>query len=180
MSPEDLFSHGTLKTELVMVLNQRIKLGNLGYLFTDSTRVSSPKADLSAEPDIVFVSAASLDKGAVRLVPKSAHGHDRFVELEGGPDLVVEIVSDSSVNKDTNRLPPAYFLAGIGEFWLVDARAEELVFRVYRRGASAFEPAEADAEEFLRSSVLSCWFRLDRQRNERGHWAFDLRTREPA
>ncbi len=41
-------------------------------------------------------------------------GHDagRYVELEGAPDLVVEIVSDSSVAKDTQRLPPRYAAAG--------------------------------------------------------------------
>jgi Uma2 family endonuclease len=35
--------------------------------------------------------------------------------VEGGPDLVVEIVSDSSEEKDLDRLPRAYFSAGVRE-----------------------------------------------------------------
>ena len=60
MSPEDLFCHGTLKTEIIGVLYRRVKQEALGHLFTDSTRVSCPQADLSAEPDIVFVSHEAL------------------------------------------------------------------------------------------------------------------------
>jgi len=40
MSPEDLFTHGTVKTELVVVLGQRVKKKVAGSLLTDSTRVS--------------------------------------------------------------------------------------------------------------------------------------------
>ncbi|MFC1597806.1 hypothetical protein ACFL5Q_07745, partial [Planctomycetota bacterium] len=42
MSPEDLHTHGKLKTELVVVLGQRIKEKQLGELYTDSTRISCP------------------------------------------------------------------------------------------------------------------------------------------
>jgi Uma2 family endonuclease len=174
MSPEDLFSHGTLKTEMVTVLNGRIKRAGLGYVFTDSTRVTSPAADLSSEPDIVFVSEEAIDNGSVLLVPKRTGERERFVELEGAPDLVVEIVSDGSVKKDTLRLPLAYYKAGIPEFWLVDARHAELVFQIHRRGDSGYEPVDSAADGFQHSAALGCWFRLDRQRNERGRWVFDL------
>ena len=178
MSPEDLFSHGTLKTEMVTVLNGRIKRAGLGYVFTDSTRVSSPAADLSSEPDIVFVSEKALDNGSVILVPKQKTDREPFVELEGAPDLVVEIVSDSSVKKDTLRLPKAYYQAGISEFWLVDARGVELVFQIHQRGDSGYDRVASDQDGFQHSSVLDCWFRLDRRRNKFGRWTFDLLQRE--
>ena len=95
MSPEDLHTHGTPKTELVVVLGSRIRELGLGELYTDRARVSCPVADLSAEPDIGFVSNDSLDSGRVRLVPKFGGEQDRYSELEGAPDLIVEIVSDS-------------------------------------------------------------------------------------
>ncbi|MCZ6792129.1 MAG: Uma2 family endonuclease [Planctomycetota bacterium] len=41
MSPEDLFTHGTLKTEILGVLHQHIKQGDLGHLFSDCTRVAT-------------------------------------------------------------------------------------------------------------------------------------------
>jgi Uma2 family endonuclease len=177
MSPEDVFCHATLKTEIVGVLYRRVKRADLGYLMTDCTRVSSPAGDLSVEPDVVFVSRAAIDAGRIRLIPK-AGVPDRYVELEGAADLIVEIVSDSSVVKDTRRLPEAYFRAGVPEFWLVDARKKELLFSIHIRGASGFEAVAADAEGFQHSTVLDCRYRLDGARDERGFWTFDLRDRD--
>jgi Uma2 family endonuclease len=95
-------------------------------------------------------------------------------EIEGPPNLVVEVVSDSSVAKDTKRLPKAYFDAGVPEYWLVDARRENLVFRIHRRGPSGFVARRPDREGYQRSSALGRRFRLDRRRDSRGHWQYDL------
>ena len=105
MSPEELHTHGKPKTELVIVLGERIRSRQLGELYTDRTRVSCPDADVSAEPDIVFISEEALDSGRVRLVPKSGGEEDRYVELEGAPDLIVEIVSDSSEPQQPGQYP---------------------------------------------------------------------------
>lgn len=69
---EDLFCHGTPKIEIVGTLGQRVKQQDLGHLFTDSTRVCCPDAELSVEPDIVFVSHESLEANRVRLVPAAS------------------------------------------------------------------------------------------------------------
>jgi Uma2 family endonuclease len=180
MSPEDLHTHGKLKTELVIVLGQRIKERQLGELYTDRARVSCPDAELSAEPDLVFVSNASLDAGRVRLVPKASGKPDRYAEMEGPPDLIVEIISDASVRKDTERLPAMYDQAGIEEFWLIDARGPELLFQIFTRGSTGYEPVAADAEGFRRSAVLACSYRLERGRNRQGRLTFDLLSRESA
>jgi Uma2 family endonuclease len=177
-SPEDFFCHGTLKGEIYGVLYQRVKQGQLGYLVTDSTRVSCPLAELSAEPDIVFVSLDTLSDGRARLVPKTTGEPGRYVEIEGAPDFVAEIISDGSVNKDTQRLPKAYYLAGVREFWLSDARSEPLRFQIHCRGPLGFEGVEPDGDGYQRSSVFGCSFRLDGLRNEQGHWSFDLRARD--
>lgn len=174
MSPEDLFTHGTPKTEIVRVLSACIKNQRCGYLLVDRTRVSSVPADLSAEPDIVFISKQSLAAGHVRLIPKACGGPDRYVEVEGAADLVVEIVSDSSATKDTQRLPKAYFSAGVREYWLVDVRGTVVDFRIHHRGPTAFQKAERTNDEFQHSDVLQCRFRFDRKRDEVGYWEYDL------
>jgi len=179
MSPEDLYCHGALKVELIRVLSQHVKAGQLGDLFTDRTRVSAPRAGLSVEPDVVFVARDSLETGRVRPVPKASGGPGRYVEWEGGPDLIVEIVSDTSVRKGTERLPTAYFQAEVREFWLADARAEPISFHIRPRGPTAFEPVPADPDGFQPSAVFHTSFRLDAHRDPRGHWAFDLVEREP-
>jgi Uma2 family endonuclease len=173
MSPEDLYSHGKVKIEVVGTLWQRIKREDLGDLYTDSTRVSSREADLSCEPDVVFVSRHSLESGRVRMVAKANREPDRFVELEGAPDLVVEIVSDTSMRKDTERLPLAYFRAGVLEYWLIDARAPELMFRIFTRGPGEFVPVVPDTAGFQLSAVLGCRYRLVRRR-EASRVKFDL------
>lgn len=174
MSPEDLFRHGTPKTELIRVLAGLVKTGGLGELLSDRSRVTCPAADLSAEPDIVFVSEQSLEHGRARLVPKVGVESDRYIEIEGAPDLTVEIVSDSTVRKDTVRLPRAYWRAGVREFWLVDARRERLIFRIHRRGKSGWLVAKTDAEGLQASRVLGRRFRLTRRRRPRGRWIYDL------
>jgi Uma2 family endonuclease len=177
MSPEDIFCHGTLKTEMVSVLGQLVKQRGLGYLLSDRTRVSCPEADLSVEPDIVFLSEESLETGRVRLIPKATGEADRYVEVEGPPDLIVEIVSDSSVTKDTRRLPPAYARSGVREFWLADARGDRLRFDIHQWTPSGYCLAERDAAGFQRSTVFSAAFSLARRRNPHGRWTFDLQTK---
>ena len=178
ISPRDFFCHGTLKTEIVGVLGQRIKTARSGHLVCGSTRISSIEADLSAQPDIVYLSDQTLAEGGARLIEKATGQPGRYVELEGAPDLIVEIVSDSSVTKDTQRLPAAYFKAGVGEFWLVDARGKQVAFIIHRPGDSAYQPVQPDADGFQPSAVFDCSFRLDGSRNEKGHWTFDLLEKE--
>jgi len=175
MSPEDFFCHGVLKTEIVRVLAQIVEGADAGYLLTDRTRISCPAADLSVEPDVVFISHESLDTGRVRLVAKVSGEPGRYMEVEGAPDLIVEIVSDRSVTKDTCRLPAAYWEAGVREFWLVDARGEVLKFDILRPGPAGYPPSPVDAESYGNSAVFGVRFQLSRRRDAHGRWKFDLR-----
>ena len=175
MSPEDFFMHGTLKAKVASEIEQRVEELDLGHTLIAETRISSVPGGLSAEPDVVVISHVALDDGRVRLIPKASGEEGRYVEVEGGPDLVVEIVSDSSVKKDTERLPAAYFAAGVLEYWLIDARGKELFFQIQHRGSNAFEPTQLDKDGFQRSNVLSASYCLDRDKHERGHWVYRLR-----
>ena len=63
-------------------------------------------------------------------------------ELEGTPDLVVEIISDSSVRKDRKLLREAYARAGIPEYWLIDARGAEVDFQILVHAEDDYAPAK--------------------------------------
>jgi Uma2 family endonuclease len=175
MSPEDIFMHGTLKTEIVGVLWTLAK-DQAMHLFTGETRISSVAGDVSSEPDVVAVSDAALDADRVRLVPSASGKPDRFIELEGGPDLIVEFVSDSSVAKDTRRLPAAYHAAGVREFWLVDARGTDVLFTIHSRAADGFV-ATPPADGFAHSEVFGRAFAIRRSRNPHGRPVYDLLVR---
>lgn len=143
---------------------------------SDSTRVVERRAELSSEPDLVLVARDSIQNGRVRLIPKANVQND-FVEIEGAADIVIEIVSDSSVGKDTTRLPIAYFTAGIGEYWIADARHEELAFVIYRRGVEAFQPVEVTPDGWQFSPALKREFQLTRPVTEPDWVEFELKVR---
>lgn len=178
MSPENVYTHGSPKTAIVARIWTVASDLDLGDVFSDSTRMSSPVADLSCEPDVIFISHDAFDSERVKLIQQQGAKEDDFVEIEGAADLVVEIVSKSSVGKDMKRLPPAYFKAGVREFWLVDARGEELLFVIHGRGTRRFSAQACDEDGFQRSDVLKRRFRLDRARDRRGHWRYNLRVEE--
>ena len=110
----------------------------------------------------MFLAPASLERRIAKLVPAASDDPDSYIEVEGAPDLVVEIVSDSSVGKDTKRLPGLYFKAGVRELWLIDARQDPLVFKIHRRGKSGFVAMPTDGDGYQRSSVLGCRYQLHR------------------
>ncbi len=56
MSPEQFFSHGGVKAEVVRVLGAINHDLRFGLLRIDRTRVVHPQAELSVEPDIVLSS----------------------------------------------------------------------------------------------------------------------------
>jgi Uma2 family endonuclease len=177
MSPEDLFTHGVVKTVIVGALVEVVDQPALGVVFTDSTRVHSRFAELSVEPDVVVVLQETLAAGRVRLVPAAQKGPDRFTALEGAPDLIVEIVSDSSQEKDKRRLPRLYALAGVPELWLVDARGPEIRFEIYILEGAGYAPVAPDEEGWLRSPRLGHAFRLRRRHVPPFPWRYVLEHR---
>ncbi len=177
MSPEDLYTHGTPKSEVTAELQVLVARRDLGCVFTDSTRVSSRAAELSVEPDAVVVFWESFDSGRVREISAASGKPGRYVELEGAPDLVVEIVSDSSQRKDFERLPRLYAKAGIRELWLLDARGAELRFEIHTLSESAYQLVAADEEGWAPSPVLGKRFQLSRRRGRGERWVYRLEHR---
>src|SRR5262245_34207784 len=96
LSPEAIDTPNEVKTVLTAALASLIASEDLGEAYADGVLVTNTEAALSTEPDFTFVSWASFEEGRVRFVPKRS-GTEDAVEIEGTPDLVVEIVSDSSV-----------------------------------------------------------------------------------
>lgn len=161
MSPENLFSHGTPKIAISSRLHILVAEAELGLVFSDSTRLKSRFADLSVEPDVVVVLKETFKAGKIRWSPASRRkGPGRYSGLDGAADLVVEVVSDGSVKKDTTRLPPLYARAGIPELWLVDARDADLRFEIHILHGGRYEIVRQDEKGWVRSPCLQRFFRL--------------------
>ena len=170
MSKEQLFFHNDVKAEINMVLRALVKGEHLGRYFADGAYLSNLAADVSNQPDGMFVAKASLQQGLVRVVEGRGRGH---VELEGKPDMVLEVVSDGSVEKDTVVLRQAYAEAGIREYWLVDARNGSLRFDILRLADRGYVAVRKRAG-WLRSEVFDRWFRLTEQLGDDGFPSFTL------
>lgn len=95
---------------------------------------------------------------------------DGRIEVDRSPE---ELYCHGAI-MDTERLPPAYWRAGVSEFWLIDARGNDLVFQVHDRNHGRFQPVAPDAMGFQLSGVFGCRFHLARRRNGRGRWRFEL------
>jgi Uma2 family endonuclease len=80
---------------------------------------------------------------------------------------VLEVVSDSSVQKDTVSLPEVYYRAGILEYWLIDARGAEVDMQILHRGPEKYLPAPRQAGWQL-SEVFGRSFRLERRQGRHG------------
>jgi Uma2 family endonuclease len=173
MSKEQLFSHNQVKTEYTLVLAGLAKAGRLGRYCADGMLLSNEEADLSAGPDGVFLSRESLESKRVRLVEGREGG---YVELEGSPDMVLEVVSTSSVEKDTETLHELYWKAGIREYWLVDARGERLSFDIFRHTSKGYVRTRPQGG-WLKSAVFGKSFRLTRQDDEQGNPEYTLEVR---
>jgi Uma2 family endonuclease len=174
LSPEDLYTHGVVKTAITSQLYLRIVETDRGNVFVDRTRIVSTTAELSVEPDVLVVLWSSLKEGRVREIPVARAAEDRFIEFEGAPDLVVEIVSDRSVRKDLEHLPRLYAAAGIPEMWTVDARGDHLLFQILVLGASGYARQPADPGGWIPSPLLGVSCRLLRRRAELSRWSYRL------
>jgi Uma2 family endonuclease len=176
MSPENLETHNAVKTEITGGLCELLKQRKIGRLYSDRAMLVCPEADVSTEPDAMFCSHESRRSGRVRQV-EWTKGSGDFVEVVGVPDLVVEVVSSSSVRKDTKLLRRQYFLAGIPEYWLVDARGRKINFQILARGEGEYIPVTPDADLYHRSTVLDASFQLIRERDEFGEFEYHLLRR---
>lgn len=159
MSPERFTTHGFVKAEICRVIGNLVVEGDLGHYAIDRARFVNVEAQVSNEPDAMFVSWKTHDSGRARLV-RTADEED-FIELEGSPDWVLEVVSKSSEGKDTVDLVERYHRAGVREYWLADARGDEVLFTILHHLPGGYRPA-AKRGGWQKSRVFGHHFRLVR------------------
>lgn len=160
MSPESIENHNFLKAEISAVLYRYVREQSLGKFYADGVLLSNESASVSNEPDASFVSYESIRSGQVAFPPLK--GDPRAgMEIVGTVDWVLEVVSISSVKKDTVLLRKAYFEAGIPEYWLIDALDDEIDFQVLVRGKGEYMPVVAE-DGWFASPTFGKSFKLDR------------------
>jgi Uma2 family endonuclease len=150
-----------------------VKTEKRGLFLPDGLFFCNVHADIAGNPDATFVSYKALESDDVRLIEGKQGG---YLELEGSPDMVLEVISTSSVHKDTVTKRQAYWEAGIREYWLVDARREPLKFDILRHTAKGYA-ATRKQDGWMKSSVFGKSFRLTQQVNQLGYPEYTLEVR---
>jgi Uma2 family endonuclease len=150
----ETLAHNKVKGEISIVLGMLVRTARRGHFFHDRMLLTNVEAELSTEPDAMFVSEEALEEGRVRM----EEGADSL-EVEGTPDMVLEVVSRTSVQKDTEVLRELYGKAGIAEYWLVDPRGTQVAFEILRHGPRGYVTT-AKRGGWIKSVVFGKSFKL--------------------
>ena len=128
MVPSPRTSHQQVAGELFIILQLYVRRTELGEFFIapfDVVLWDGDEANV-VEPDLLFVSTARAS-----IITEA--------NVQGAPDLVVEVLSPSTEGRDKGRKRELYARHGVGEYWLVDPDARSI--EVLRLGATGYETA---------------------------------------
>ena len=112
MSPVN-YEHADYHSFLFALIRGWVDEHDLGKVLTEPCQIRFELAKSRRSPDIIFVSNRKMS------LMKSAH-------FEGAPDLIVEIVSPDSQNRDRREKFLEYEKAGVREYWIVDPLSEKI------------------------------------------------------
>jgi Putative restriction endonuclease len=172
LSMEELLTHNQVRIALTMSVGMVLKQETRGQCVVGGMRLSNADADLFVEPVGLFYLWTTAQMGKLRFVTGK---QGDIMELEGTPDMVLEIVSGTSVIKDTVQLRELYWRAGVTEYWLVDARGSEPLFEILFHTPAAYVPAESGSNGPF-STVLGRAFQLVRGTDPLGRLSFEVRV----
>lgn len=157
---EEAFSHNFVKNAIYAALLPLTE--GLGLFFSDGMLLTNDDAGIGTEPDAMFISNEALESGRVELTA-GTDAEANVTEVVGSPDLVIEIVSRSTEEKDTEVLVAKYHDARISEYWVIDARdPEDIRFDILKRGRKGYA-AVRKSDGWVKAAVLSKSFRLVRK-----------------
>lgn len=144
-------AHQGAITGFILSLGSFVEFENLGRIFAAPTEVilTDPEGINIVQPDIIFVS-----KEREHIIASA--------NIQGAPDLLVEILSPSTARRDRTTKRHLYARHGVSEYWLADPDAQTITVMLLKDGA--FETVgEYDMEDTLTSPTLEGFsVKLDR------------------
>jgi len=126
MVPAPTTIHQEISLNIVLLLGQHVRATRCGRVLdapVDVVLGEGSQRDV-VQPDIVFVSA---ERAAI-VTP---------AEIVGAPDLVVEILSPGTEDRDRGYKRTLYERSGVREYWIVNP--DEASIEAYRLSPTGFE-----------------------------------------
>ena len=136
MTPSPTPRHQKISGNLFLSIGTFLRSNPLGEVFAAPCDVVFSRTPLQvAEPDLVFVSKAH----AFIVTEKN---------IQGVPDLLVEVLSPSTAANDRRVKLSLYERSGVPEYWIVDPQTE--IVQVFRLSDGRY----ADGMEFRKEDTL--------------------------
>jgi len=163
--------HNQIKLAFTVMIGSIVLNEVLGRFCGDRMMLTNVAAGLSCEPDGMFLSTEAIESGLVTFTEG-----DNSLEVIGTPDMVLEVVSKTSVSKDTLDAMILYANAGIAEYWLVDSTIETPELVIMRLVAGKYVAARKQ-DGWVKSKVFGRSFRLTCKKDAKGVSQFNLETK---
>ncbi len=122
MAPAPLTRHQVILLNLALLIGPFVRQHNMGLFLPAPVDVIFSDEDV-LQPDLLFVAA---DREGI-LTERAC---------EGAPDLVIEILSPSTSQRDRQLKRKVYANYGVKEYWLVDPETDSI--QVLRLGEADF------------------------------------------
>ncbi len=131
-------SHQQVLADLHLLIGSYVKTNQLGRVLFAPFGVVLDEFD-DVQPDLIFVS-------------KAKQGIIQEEGVFGVPDLLVEIISPSSIKTDRGKKFKLYERMGVSEYWIIDVNNRSI--EVYQRQETGYELAsfaveKGDVESFI-------------------------------
>ncbi len=121
VSPSPVTKHQIVSGNLYAILHHHVRTHKLGLVLHAPTDVVLSYTNV-VQPDLLFVSNARK-----KIITEK--------NIQGAPDLMVEILSETSAEHDRTSKKQIYARHGVKEYWLIDPDRETL--EVYKLNAKA-------------------------------------------
>ncbi len=141
MTPSPSTRHQRISYNLVCFLDVYLRRAKTGQLFPAPIDVVLSDLDV-VQPDLLFISSAK----AFIITKKN---------IQGPPDLVIEIISETSRKTDATIKRKLYERYGVCEYWIVDPELERVgVHRMTDRGYVCATELSREADHAVETPLL--------------------------
>ena len=141
MTPAPRTKHQRISRRLLVALSGFAASRRLGEVFAAPFDVVLSDENV-VQPDLLFVSAARAD-----IVTED--------NVQGAPDLIVEILSESSRKKDEVTKRKLYERFGVQEYWIVDPELEIVkIFKLTQQGYGRASELSKETNDVITTEFL--------------------------
>ncbi len=140
--------HQRIGNLLFRILSDFVETGDLGQVFQAEFQMKLPAHRAGREPDIFFIAHEKLAKLKTNY-------------FDGPGDIVVEIISPESIERDRVTKFEEYQEAGVQEYWLIDPLNQQVnFFELNTQGQ--YHAAYIEVNGTYRSKVLAgLWIKTE-------------------